>query len=65
MKTILKCFLAAGLGLAVVYGIVTRHHGEIDVESDLGIGTEFVVRLPVSQPTATEEDADDLPEMTS
>jgi len=55
----------AGLGLAVVYGIVTRHRGEIDVESTPGIGTKFVVRLPVRQPTATEEVADDLPEITS
>ena len=35
-----------GLGLSVTYGIVTDHGGEIDVESQLGKGTNFTVRLP-------------------
>ena len=35
-----------GLGLAVVYGIVTGHGGEIDVESTPGCGTTFVLKLP-------------------
>jgi len=36
-----------GLGLAVVYGIVTGHSGQIEVESSPGQGTMFVIRLPV------------------
>jgi two-component system NtrC family sensor kinase len=35
-----------GLGLAVVYGIVNGHSGEITVKSSPGIGTTFVIRLP-------------------
>jgi signal transduction histidine kinase/AmiR/NasT family two-component response regulator len=37
-----------GLGLSVVYGIIARHGGEVDVESRLGHGTTFTMRLPTS-----------------
>ena len=36
-----------GLGLAVVYGIVSQHSGTIDVESHRGEGTKFTLRLPL------------------
>jgi signal transduction histidine kinase len=36
-----------GLGLAIVNAIVRAHHGCIHVESQLALGTTFVVRLPI------------------
>jgi two-component system NtrC family sensor kinase len=38
-----------GLGLAVAKSIVEQHGGEITVESKKGVGTEFLVSLPVGQ----------------
>lgn len=39
-----------GLGLAVVYGIVQRHGGRLDVASTPGEGTTFTVELPLEPP---------------
>jgi two-component system NtrC family sensor kinase len=52
-----------GLGLAVVYGIVEAHRGDIEVKSKPGEGTTFIVTLPLlseerpqpSGPVATSE----------
>ena len=39
-----------GLGLSVVYGIVRDHKGSIKVDSTVGQGTVFTVRLPAVKP---------------
>lgn len=39
----------SGLGLSFVQAIVKRHHGSIEVESELGSGSVFSVRLPVAE----------------
>ena len=49
-----------GLGLAISYGIVKNHRGIISVESEVGKGTTFIVRLPLN---GTAEDTENEPEI--
>jgi|GEM_PF-1511628 len=51
-----------GLGLSVVYGIVTRHSGEIDVKSAPGRGTEFTISLPRLPESETASEPGEHPE---
>ena len=44
-----------GLGLAVVHGMVTGHMGSIEVQSKVGEGSRFEVRLPISGPRVGKE----------
>jgi PAS domain S-box-containing protein len=41
-----------GLGLYVSYGIISRHKGRIEVQSELGKGTTFTLHLPLTQDDA-------------
>jgi signal transduction histidine kinase len=36
-----------GLGLAVIWGIIDNHNGSITVDSEVGVGTTFVIHIPV------------------
>jgi len=47
--------LGMGLGLAVSYGIIRRHEGTVDVESQPGAGTTFRIRLPISNCKMTSD----------
>jgi len=50
-----------GLGLSLSFGIVKKHHGRIDVQSEVGQGTRFTVWLPVKQAEGMMADSDTLP----
>jgi CheY-like chemotaxis protein len=43
-----------GLGLSVVYGVVNNHRGFVQVESEPGTGTSFIVYLPVKHAAAEQ-----------
>jgi signal transduction histidine kinase len=36
-----------GLGLSITKAIIVAHHGELDVQSEVGVGTAFIIRIPV------------------
>jgi PAS domain S-box-containing protein len=38
-----------GLGLFLSYGIISRYHGEINVQSKVGKGSKFTIRIPISK----------------
>jgi two-component system NtrC family sensor kinase len=52
-----------GLGLALVYGIVSKHKGTIDVESELGKGTTFFLTMPVLNQEEWEKGENKLVDM--
>lgn len=54
--------VGTGLGLSLVFGIISRHKGRIDVSSTPGQGTEFRIVLPIDPPEAPASDAPHAPE---
>ena len=60
-----KGMQGTGLGLAISYGIIERHGGYINVESEIGKGTVFEIDLPYTRPLALESNDDGVPEKTT
>jgi len=44
-----KGMAGMGLGLAVCYGIIQRHQGSIEIESTVGEGSSFRIKLPIAE----------------
>jgi signal transduction histidine kinase/ActR/RegA family two-component response regulator len=44
-----------GLGLAVCYGIIQRHGGTVEVESEPDAGTSFIIKFPLEEVLASED----------
>ena len=45
-----KGALGTGLGLSMVYGIIERHRGKLEIQSTPGKGTTFIIRMPLAAP---------------
>lgn len=43
-----------GLGLAIVKHVLSRHHAELDVKSEVGRGSRFIIRFPVERTVLAE-----------
>ncbi len=48
-----------GIGLNIVKNLVEAHHGMVEIKSEVGKGATFIVTLPIDQPDAVVEEAND------
>ena len=44
-----------GLGMSISYRVINDHHGTIEVESKVNVGTKFTITLPINQDEANEK----------
>lgn len=45
-----------GLGMAISYKVIKNHQGTIDVQSEVGKGTKFIINLPLNQQREKQEE---------
>jgi CheY-like chemotaxis protein len=50
-----------GLGLSMVYSTVKAHHGQMDIQSEPGMGTTIRLRLPACEPSTQATNQEDGP----
>ncbi len=43
-----RCPEGTGLGMSIVYGVIKRHGGKLEVQSRVGKGTTFIINIPVA-----------------
>ncbi|MDD7794192.1 sensor histidine kinase [Clostridium sp. 'White wine YQ'] len=46
-KSLTRNHEGSGMGLALVKSLVDKHNGKITVKSSLGVGSEFIIELPI------------------
>ncbi len=51
-----KTPVGTGLGMSIAYGIITRHGGKIEVESELGKGSKFTLQFPINTKAASPKE---------
>jgi signal transduction histidine kinase/ActR/RegA family two-component response regulator len=54
-----------GLGLAVGYGIIRRHEGVVEVNSEVGRGTSFHIKLPIARGATRAKLTGELPRLSA
>ena len=58
-KSLTRSHEGSGIGLSLVKSLVSLHNGEVNVQSEFGEGSEFVIVLPVKEAPVDEEGYDE------